>query len=118
MGALDGLLAVSKSLHQTFGRDVTLRRVTPGSFNTSTLSASETTADTTVQAVFDQFRADELVGPIEAGDLKCTIHVPSSATEPDVNDRIVDGSTVYDIVSVASQSATDQVAYHELALRR
>lgn len=118
MGALDGLTRVSQTLHGTFGRSVTLRRVTAGSYDPATLSATDTTADTAVSAVFDKYRADELVGPIQAGDLKCTIHVPTSEPAPDVNCRVVDASTVYSVVMVDAQYATDEVAYYELALRR
>ena len=115
MGALDALVGVSASLHGTFGRSVTIRRNATGAYDPATLTASSTPTDESVKAVFSQYRANELVGPIEAGDLRCTVY---TATEPSVDDEIVDGSTVYKIVRVSSQYATDQVAYYELQVRR
>ena len=115
MGALDGLLSVSQSLHQTFGTSATLRRVARAAYDPATLTATETETDETVKVVFGKFRADEIAGPIEVGDLKCTMYV---TTAPLVGDRVLIGSDEYAIVMVGSQYATDEVAYYELALRR
>lgn len=115
MGALDGLVRVSQGLHQTFGTNATLRRVARGAYDPATLSSAETETDETVKVVFGKFRADEIAGPIEMGDVKCSLYV---TTPPLVGDRVVIGSDVYAIVYVSSQYATDEVAYYDVALRR
>lgn len=115
MGALDGLVAVSNKLHQSFGRSFTLRSNVAGAFNPATLKATQTATDTTFKGVLRQYMANEVGGLIEAGDLELTAYL---ATAPGLDDEVLDGSTVYQIVNISRQYATDDVAYYVLVLRR
>ena len=52
---------------QGFGQDVTIRTITAGSYNTTTVVISESNSDATVKAVFRKINADGNSGQIYYG---------------------------------------------------
>lgn len=93
------------TLVNRFGKSVTLRAVTTGTYNVSTGSVTNTTSDTTVKAYFGNYTLEEMDGSsIVKGDRKVVVNTLDtsnvSITEPKVGDLIVGEDDTVSIVSV------------------
>jgi len=99
------------------GADVILRRITLGTYNTTTGVIAETTSDTTVKGVIDDVNDREVNDLIQVNDRKCLISAASVSNIPTTTDRIIYSSVNYQIISVKTifQAGVD-LAY-ELILR-
>ena len=99
------------------GSSVTVRRVTPGSYNTSTGVISETTADTVVKGVLQDVNDREVNDLVQAADLKCTVAADSLAYTPSTKDRVVIDTKVHQIVRIKTFRSGASVLSYELYLR-
>jgi len=84
---------------------VTYRAFQSQTFTPSTGSYTPTYADTVVGAVRNHIPTKEVVasqGTYQQGDLEFIIHRAALATAPAKEDRIVDGTTTYGLISVDS----------------
>lgn len=119
MGRLDApLRKAAQKVLGAFGQDVTIRTVTGTAYNVTTRTMTPTTADVTVAGRLDNYRDRELLGTIRAGDRKLTIAAADVSAIPTVADKVVIASTVWDIIDVLPEQATDQAALYVLQLRR
>lgn len=91
------------------GVNVTVRRVVPGTYNTTTGAIGETTTDTTVKAVFTDVNQREVNDLIQSDDRKCVIASADLSNIPTTSDRIVHSSVNYQVIRVqtVSQAGTD-----------
>jgi hypothetical protein len=112
------LRRVASTVLAKLGTPVTIRRVTPGTYSTTTRSHTPTVADTTAKGRLDDYRDRELSNTILAGDRKLTIAAASLSYEPSPKDRVVIGAVDYEIVNVTHHRAQDEAALYELQLRR
>lgn len=93
--------ATATKMLTKFGRDVTLRVVTAGTYNPATGTVSNTNADETRKAAIfayskgEQHQAGTL---IQANDKKA--YMDANGTTPDVSHKVVIDSVVYSIISV------------------
>ena len=99
------------------GSSVTVRRVTPGSYNTSTGVISETTADTVVKGVLQDVNDREVNDLVQAADLNCTVAADSLAYTPSTKDRVVIDTKVHQIVRIKTFRSGASVLSYELYLR-
>ena len=99
------------------GTSVTVRRVTPGSYDASTGVISETTADTTVKAVLQDINDREVNDLVQAADLKCTVAADALAYTPTTKDRVVIDSKVHQIVRIRTYRSGASIFSFELYLR-
>lgn len=83
-----------------FGRQVTLRRKTPASYDPSTGSAgSATTTDYTTRGIVLAYRDRAIDGAlVRRGDRKCILKVKNLATAPQVGDQLIVGSDTYTVI--------------------
>jgi len=99
------------------GTSVTVRKVTPGSYNASTGVISETTADTAVKAVLQDVNDREVNDLVQAADLKCTVAADALAYTPTTKDRVVIDSKVHQIVRIKTFRSGASVLSYEIYLR-
>ena len=111
------LRKVATKLMSKFGGDVTLRTVTPGVYNPTTGTASESTADTTVKGVVEDVNAREVNDLIQAGDRRLTIAAADVSAAPTTADKVVISSVVHQVIRVTTIEQDNQPITHELILR-
>lgn len=116
--ALDtALRGVAKSVLNTLGTSVSVRVVTAGSYDTSTGSATDTTADTTCKGSLRGIRASEAFGLAEITDQVLMVAASALSAAPKPRDKAVIGSAVYDIVDVRTFRAQDAAVAYDIILR-
>lgn len=103
---------VQKLLAST-GRTLTLRKLTPGSYSTSTSAVTgAVNNDHSITAHLVGFKNNELGELIRQGDRKAlisSVYNNTAIAEPTTKDKIVDGSTVYEILSAQKITKANQV---------
>lgn len=111
--------ATADRLIGKFGKQVTLTRVTEGTYNPDTgeLSGGSTTTQTVVALVKDFNGIEILTGAIQAGDRKVSI-AALNATEPQIGDKMTIDSLDYNVLSVKSIWSGEKTAVYELQVRK
>ena len=117
MALADSLARVASSIIGTFGADVTVRFVTAGTYNTTTGTSTETTSDTAIKGVVEGISKAEVNSLIQAEDKRLTIAADDLATLPGTKDRVVIGSTSYQVITVNTVEQDGTAITHELILR-
>ena len=108
--------AASKTLSK-LGGNVTIRKVTAGSYNTTTGVISETTADTTIKGVLDNVTRSQVNDLIEQQDKILTISANDLDYVPTTKDRVVISSVEFKIISVSTNEQNNTPITFELILR-
>lgn len=117
MALADSLGKVASSILKSLGADVTIRFVTVGSYNTATGAVAETTSDTELKGVIDDVSKSEVNSLIQADDKRLIISADDVAAAPGTKDRVVIGSTVFQIIAVNTIEQDNTAITHELILR-
>lgn len=85
-----------------YGRDVTLRRYTPGAYDPATsATASGTTASVTTRGILLGYKDYVIVrsdGMIQRGDRRVILKVNDLSFDPAIGDQIIAGNSVYAVV--------------------
>lgn len=106
-----------------FGRNVTLRVKTTGTYSPDTGSLSGgTTTDYTVKTYIYDYRLDEIDGQsIVAGDRRAVLHTldtgGSAIPEPEVDDELIGAGDTVSIVSASKIYSGDDVICYLLQVR-
>ena len=108
--------AASKTLSK-LGGDVTIRRVSTGSYNTTTGAITETTSDTTIKGVLDNVSRSQVNDLIESQDKILTISANDITFVPTTKDRVVISSVEFKIISIAVNEQNNTPISFELVLR-
>jgi hypothetical protein len=111
------LRKVASKLMAKFGGTVTIRRVTPGSYNATTGVITETTADTSVRGVLEDVNLREVNELIQAGDKKLTVAAADLANAPTTTDRVVISGTSHQVIRVQTIEQDNTAITYELILR-
>jgi hypothetical protein len=107
--------ATALRLLTKFGRDLTVRNYTTGSYNPTIGQNVQTYTDTTVKgAVFSFGQGDTSPELIQSGDKKAII---DSTTTPKLEDHLLVGSKVYVIKSIRELNPAGTSIMFELHLR-
>lgn len=111
--------ATADKLIGKFGKQVTLTRVTEGSYNPATgeMSAGSTTTQTVAALIKDFNGIEILSGGIEKGDRKVSI-AALNATEPQIGDTMTIDSLVYSVLAVKTTWSGEKAAVYELQVRK
>lgn len=117
--ALDTALRdVASTVLSRFGTSVTIRTVTPGTYQTATGDATDTSSDAVVKGFWEEYRATEIIGLVQQGDRKLTLAAKDLSAAPRVHkDKVVDGGKEYEIVSVEEVRSGDEAAIYVLQCR-
>jgi hypothetical protein len=111
--------ATADRLIGKFGKQVTLTRVTEGTYDPTTgeLSGGSTTTQTVAALVKDFNGIELLSGAIQAGDRKVSI-AALNAAEPQIGDTITVDSMVYNVLAVKTTWSGEKAAIYELQVRK
>ena len=108
--------AASASLKK-LGGDVTIRRVTTGSYNTTTGAITESTSDTTIKGVLSNVTRSQVNDLIESQDKQLTISAGDITFVPTTKDRVVISSVEFKIIQVLQSEQNNSAVSFDLILR-
>jgi hypothetical protein len=108
--------AASKTLSK-LGGNVTIRKVTAGSYNATTGAISETTADTTVKGILENVSRNQVNDLIEQQDKLLTIAANDLDFIPTTKDRVVISNVEFKIITVNTNEQNNTPISFELVLR-
>jgi|TARA_B100000424_G_scaffold258858_1_gene241168 hypothetical protein len=108
--------AASASLKK-LGGDVTIRRVTTGSYNTTTGAITESTSDTTIKGVLSNVTRSQVNDLIESQDKQLTISAGDITFVPTTKDRVVISSVEFKIIQVLTNEQNNTAVSFDLILR-
>ena len=108
--------AASKTLSK-LGGNVTIRKVTAGSYNATTGAISETTADTTVKGILENVTRSQVNDLIEQQDKILTIAANDLDYVPTTKDRVVISSVEFKIIAVNTNEQNNTPISFEIVLR-
>tara|TARA_B100000424_G_scaffold252441_1_gene228754 strand:+ start:322 stop:675 length:354 start_codon:yes stop_codon:yes gene_type:complete len=108
--------AASKTLSK-LGGNVTIRKVTTGSYNATTGAISETTADTTVKGILENVTRSQVNDLIEQQDKILTIAANDLDYVPTTKDRVVISSVEFKIIAVNTNEQNNTPISFEIVLR-
>lgn len=111
------LRKVASKLMAKFGGTVTIRRVTPSTYNTTTGAITETTADTSVRGVLEDVNLREVNELIQAGDKRLTIAAADVTNAPTTTDRVLIGGISHQVIRVQTIEQDNTAITYELILR-
>ena len=111
------LRKVASKLMAKFGGEATIRRVTPGVYNPTTGTASETTSDTELRGVLEDVNVREVNDLIQSGDKRLTVAAADVAAVPSTADRVLIGSVTHQIIRVTTIEQDNEPITYELILR-
>lgn len=117
MALADSLKKVASKVITKFGGDVTVRIITPGSYNTTTGTVGESVSDTEIKGVLQDIALREVNGLIQAGDKRLTVAASDLTTAPETKDKVVISSVVHQIIAVETTEQNNTAITHELILR-
>jgi len=111
------LRKVASKLMAKFGGVATLCRVTPGIYNPTTGTVSETTSDTELRGVLEDVNLREVNDLIQAGDKRLTIAAADTAAPPTMADRVIIESRTLQVIQVRTIEQDNEPITYELILR-
>jgi len=117
MALASPLRKVASKLMAKFGGVATIRRVTTGSYNATTGTVSETTADTTVRGVLEDVNLREVNDLIQAGDKRLLIAAADIANAPTTADEVLISNVVHQVIEVRTIEQDNTAITYELILR-
>ena len=117
-------MALATSLRKTasklmgkFGGAATIRTVTPGVYNPTTGTISETTTDTAVRGVLEDINLREVNDLIQASDKRLLIAAADVSAAPTTADEVLITGTTYQVINVTTIEQDNTPITHELILR-
>ena len=108
--------AASKTLSK-LGGNVTIRKVTAGSYNATTGTISEPTEDTTVKGILENVTRSQVNDLIEQQDKILTIAANDLDYVPTTKDRVVISSVEFKIIAVNTNEQNNTPISFEIVLR-
>jgi len=117
MALADSLGKVATNILKALGGDVTIRYVSNEAYNTTSGTSVEVTTDVGIKGVVDTVAKSEVNDLVQAEDKRLIVSAEELATAPGTEDRVVIGSTVYQIISVITVEQDNTAITYELILR-
>lgn len=117
MALATSLRKVASKLMGKFGGAATIRTVTPGIYNPTTGTVSETTADTAVRGVLEDVNLREVDDLIQATDKRLLIAAADVSAAPTTSDEVLITGTTYQVIRVVTIEQDNTPITYELILR-
>ena len=117
MALATALQKTASKLMSKFGGTITLRTITPGAYNATTGTISETVADVSVRGVLEDVSVREVNELIQAGDKRLTIAAADVAAAPSTADRVLVGAVSHQVIKVSTIEQDNTAITYELILR-
>tara|TARA_Y100000592_G_scaffold33188_1_gene52712 strand:- start:442 stop:801 length:360 start_codon:yes stop_codon:yes gene_type:complete len=112
-----GLRNVSSKVLGKFGGDVTYKRITHGSYDTTTGSVSESITTTTIKGILQNVNQREINDLIKENDKILIIAAADLAQTPTTSDRVLVASVEYQIIRINIDENDNQNIKYEIYLR-
>ena len=111
--------ATAYRLITSFGKQITLTRVTEGTYNPDTgeMAAGSTTVQNVFALIKDYNGIELMSGVVQAGDRKVKIPALGN-TEPQTGDTVTIDSMVYNVIAVKTIWSGEKAAIYELQVRK
>ena len=110
------LRSVASKLTGKFGGDVTIQFVSLGSYNPTTGTATETITSETIKGVLEDVNASEVNDLVRGDDKKLTVAAKDTTT-PGLDDKVLIGGVVHQIVRVETIEQDNEAIVYEIYLR-
>jgi len=117
MALSTALRKAASKLMAKFGGIATIRRITIGSYDPTTGTAAETTADTSVRGVLEDVNKREVNDLIQAGDKRLMVAAADLANAPTTADRVIIGDRSLQVIQVKIIEQDNVAITYELMLR-
>ena len=117
MALSSSLKKASAKILNKLGGNGTLRKITNGSYDTSTGSISESVSDTVIKGFLEDIQKSEINDLIRQKDKKLTISANGLSSEVTPQDRIIIVGNEYQIIQVNKNEQNNEVITYELILR-
>ena len=117
MALSTALRKAASKLMAKFGGIATIRRITLGSYDPTTGTAAETTADTSVRGVLEDVNKHEVNDLIQAGDKRLMVAAADLANAPTTADRVIIGDRSLQVIQVKIIEQDNVAITYELMLR-
>ena len=117
MALATALQKTASKLMSKFGGTITLRTITPGVYNPTTGTISETVADVSVRGVMEDVSVREVNELIQSGDKRLTIAAADVAAAPTTADRVLVGAVSHQVIRVSTIEQDNTPITYELILR-
>ena len=112
------LRKVASKLMARFGGEAIIRRVTPGVYNPTTGTVSETTSDTELRGVLEDVNLREVNDLIQAGDKRLIVAAADLiAAPPTMADRVIISNRTLQVIQVRTIEQDNTPITYELILR-
>jgi hypothetical protein len=99
------------------GETITYKRVTHGSYSTSTLQSTPSVQSYTIKAGVREYRAREIAGLVQQGDREVRTAAADLSFTPRSSDQVVIGGKTFQVVSVNTRSPFNEAAIYILQVR-
>tara|TARA_R100000781_G_C4050282_1_gene117320 strand:- start:287 stop:643 length:357 start_codon:yes stop_codon:yes gene_type:complete len=117
MALASALRKAANKVLKAVGADVTIRRVTTGTYNAATGKSGETLSDTTVKGFVEDINKREVSQLVQSDDRLLTIAASSLTYVPTTADRVVISGSSYQIIRVKIIEQDNTAISYELILR-
>lgn len=117
MSLASSLGKVASKLVDKFGGEVTIRRVTPGTYNPTTGTSGETVVDTVIQGVLRDVTRREVGDLVQAGDKRLLIAATAVDATPTPADRVIVTGRSLQVIEVRTVEQDNTAITYELLLR-
>ena len=120
MTALDDRLRpMAATLINRAGKPMTLRRVTGSSYDPATGTVIETTSDTALKGVIEDYAVERITGGlIQQGDRQISLAAEPIAAEPAPGDTVLIDGEEHLVISVSATYSGEDPAFYRLQVRR
>ena len=117
MSLASGLRKATLKSYKVFGSDVTIRRVTKGTYNAAIGKATESKTDTTVKGIVGDINKKEVNQLIQSDDRLVNIAAASLTYVPSTSDKVIISGLTYQIIQVKTEERIGVAISYELILR-
>jgi len=117
MSIATSLVNVADKVISKFGGDVTIRFITPGTYNATTGEVGESTSDSEVKGILEDVVKREANELVQAGDKRLTVAAKDLDSAPGTKDKVVISTVVHQIISVETTEQENTAITYELILR-
>ena len=117
MALASALRKAANKVLKAVGSDVTIRKVTTGTYNAATGKVGESTADTTVKGFVENINKREVNQLVQADDRLLTIAASSLSYSPGTSDKVIISGSTYQIIQVKLVEQDNTPISFELVLR-
>jgi hypothetical protein len=118
MSLATSLQNVASKIMAKLGGEVTIRRITPSSYNATTGAVTETATNIDVRGVLEDVNIREVNELVQAGDKRLIVAAKDlNGTVPTTVDKVVINTVVHQIIRIQTIEQDNTAITYELILR-